>query len=151
MRFKHLTQSHTASEWESKDLNLGSLVLRFAAVLCCLICFLLLPALVLFLAVWLLPSPLHWNCSHKSSWIPNQQILYFYRGIQSSLPYFTLLKHSPHPDLKSLHPVYVSLIVLTFTITVFTAIIPIRFFIISFIQQTIPCVRPWGYNSEQNR
>ena len=43
------------------------------------------------------------------------------------------------------------LIVLTFTITVFTAIIPIRFFIISFIQQTIPCVRPWGYNSEQNR
>lgn len=132
---KHLTQSRTASEWESKDFNLGSLVLRFAALLCCLIYFLLLPTLVLFFEVWLLPSLLHWNCSHKS-WIPNQQILYFYRGIQSTVPYFTLLKHSPHPDLKSLHHVYVSLLVLTSIITVFTAIIPIWFFIISSLQQT---------------
>lgn len=54
---KHLIQSRTASEWESKDFNLGSLVLRFAALLCCLI-YLLLPTVVFF-AVWLLPSLLH--------------------------------------------------------------------------------------------
>lgn len=142
MRFKHLTQSHTASEWESKDLNLA--VWFCVLLLCCAAS----SVSYYFCLGIILTTPL----KLLSQVIMNsKQILYFYRGIQSSLPYFTLLKHSPHPDLKSLHPVYVSLIVLTFTITVFTAIIPIRFFIISFIQQTIPCVRPWGYNSEQNR